>query len=189
MLGLIASLIGIIYLLLEYRASVWLWAVGFVMDALYCWIYLDGQFYANAGIYLYYMAVCLWGGWLWLRRRQREEAPTCAMPRRGWLWVGMATAVLTAGLTWLLGLLGESELALLDALTSAASIVGMVMMARGYYQQWVVWMVVNPIYVLFNLLAGLPWMALMFAVYSVVSVLGYRRWKKLSTHNTQRSTP
>lgn len=181
MIQIIASLIGIIYLLLEYRASVWMWLFGLVMDLLYGWLYLQSHCYANAAIYLYYMVVCLWGGLLWLRRRQREEAPTCSMPRRGWLWVGLASVGLTAGLAWLLNLLGESNYALFDALTAALSIVGMVMMARGYYQQWLVWIVVNPLYVLFNLLVGMPWLALMFGVYSVVSVMGFRRWKRLST--------
>lgn len=180
MIEILASLIGIIYLLLEYRASMWMWLFGFAMDALHGWLYLQSHCYANAAIYLYYMVVCLWGGFCWLRRRQQEEPPTCAMPRRAWLWVGLASAALSALLFWLLTLLGESQYALFDAITSALSVVAMVLMAKGFYQQWLLWIVVNPLYVVFNLLIGLPWLALMFAVYSIVSVMGYRRWKKLS---------
>ena len=36
------AVIGLIYLWLEYRASVWLWAAGVVMPAIYILIYADG---------------------------------------------------------------------------------------------------------------------------------------------------
>ena len=46
-------IVGLIYLWLEYRASVWLWAASIVMPAIYIFIYAESGFYADMGINIY----------------------------------------------------------------------------------------------------------------------------------------
>ena len=179
-LEIIAAAIGIVYLLLEYRASVWMWLFGLGMDVCYCYLYWQSQCYANAGIYVYYAAMCVWGGLLWLRNLRHDEGQVRSMPPKAWLPVGVASVGLTLLVAWLLQFTNESQYLWFDALTAALSIVGMVLMAKKYYQQWVFWLITNPLYVVFNLIIGMPALALMFAVYTVVSVLGIIRWKKMS---------
>ncbi len=46
--------VGIIYLYLEYKASVWLWAASIAMPAIYIFVYYDAGLYADFGISLYF---------------------------------------------------------------------------------------------------------------------------------------
>ncbi len=73
-LEIIGTLIGLVYLWLEYRASIWLWAAGIVMPAVYVFVYYDAGFYADMGINVYYLLAGGFGWLMWLRRRSRPEA-------------------------------------------------------------------------------------------------------------------
>ncbi len=73
-LEIIGTLIGLVYLWLEYRASIWLWAAGIVMPAVYVFVYYDAGFYADMGINVYYLLADGFGWLMWLRRRSRPEA-------------------------------------------------------------------------------------------------------------------
>ena len=52
-LDFITTLLGLLYIYLEYRASIWLWLVGIIMPALDIALYWSHGLYGDAG-----MAVC-----------------------------------------------------------------------------------------------------------------------------------
>mgnify|MGYP003290375234 CR=1 FL=1 len=185
-LEIIAASIGIIYVLLEYKASVWLWVAGVLMDICYCYLYFKSHFYANGALYVYYMIVSLWGIMLWLRNRKKAQEEQSdadqvrSMPAKGWLPVVGASIALTIVLAMVLQRLGESEMVWMDGATAALSCVGMVLMAKKYYQQWLFWIITDPVYVVFMLMSHMYFLAAMYAFYTVISIMGYYRWKGLN---------
>ena len=54
-LDITTTLLGLAYILFEYRASVWLWPVGFVMQALGVVLYYEKGLYADCGMEFYYI--------------------------------------------------------------------------------------------------------------------------------------
>ena len=72
--------IGLIYLFLEYKASLWLWPVGVVMSLLYITIFYQSKFYADAGIYAYYLGANIYGLIEWKRNRKSEHEKVVEMP-------------------------------------------------------------------------------------------------------------
>ena len=81
---------------------------------------------------------------------------------------------------WLLGLLGEGNLPWLDGLSAALGIVGMWMLSQKYWQQWLFWLVSEPILVYIYLATGYTASAVMYALYEVFCILGIVRWRRLS---------
>ncbi|MGB4445648.1 MAG: nicotinamide riboside transporter PnuC, partial [Dysgonamonadaceae bacterium] len=63
--------------------------------------------------------------------------------------------------------------------TTAVSIIGMWMLAHKYLEQWWLWFVVNVVSSALYLWKGLYPTAGLFMIYSVISVFGYFRWKKM----------
>ena len=49
-LDIVTTVLGLAYILLEYRASVWMWVVGFIMQALGIVLYYQKGLYADCGI-------------------------------------------------------------------------------------------------------------------------------------------
>ena len=64
-LEILGTAVGIIYLWLEYRASIYLWIAGIIMPAIYIFIYYDAGLYADFGINIYYLLIALYGWVAW----------------------------------------------------------------------------------------------------------------------------
>ena len=58
-LEIIGVVVGVIYLWLEYRASIYLWIASIVMPAIYLFVYYDAGLYADTAINIYYLAIAL----------------------------------------------------------------------------------------------------------------------------------
>ena len=72
--------IGLAYLILEYKASFWLWPVGILMSLFYIVIFFQSKFYADAGIYTYYLGANLYGLIEWRRNSQKTSEKSIEMP-------------------------------------------------------------------------------------------------------------
>lgn len=64
-LEIIGTLVGLLYLWLEYRASIYLWIAGIVMPAIYIFVYYDAGLYADFGINIYYLGAAIYGWTMW----------------------------------------------------------------------------------------------------------------------------
>ena len=73
----------------------------------------------------------------------------------------------------------DSDVAWFNGLTSALSIVGMWMLARKWIEQWIVWIVVDILSAGLYCYKGLYLTAILYGVYAVIAILGYRKWQKL----------
>ena len=184
---IIAAVIGLIYLFLEYKANVWLWPVGILMSLLYVIIFYHGKFYADAAIYLYYIGANAYGLWKWTQTRrgdlaadvaQSKELPITHAPKRQILSLILASFALWGVLYWVLKTYTDSPVPLGDAFTTALSIVAMWMLAQKYLEQWLLWVVVNVVSTILYFWKGLYPTGTLFIVYVVVAVMGYFRWKK-----------
>ena len=52
-LEIFGTIVGLVYLWLEYRASIYLWIAGIVMPAIYIFVYYKAGLYADFGINIY----------------------------------------------------------------------------------------------------------------------------------------
>lgn len=187
-IDIIGAVIGLLYVIAEYRASRWFWPLCLLMSAFYIVIDFSVGFYANGSICIYNFLMSIYGILVWkgiVQSRTKEERPFGSCP----LWqvpvLVAVTAVLTVALWWLLRLLNEGHEGIdinlsswLDGFSSALCIVGMWMLAQKYWQQWVCWMLVEPIMVVLFWMSGNYASAMLYVVYEVFCVLGILAWRR-----------
>ena len=165
----------------EYRADRWFWPLSLLMSVFYIVIDFSSGIYANGAICCYNFAMSVYGLLMWrgvMQSKDKTERPITSCPARYAPWLVAGTAVLTAVLWWLLQKLGESQYPLLDGLSSALSIVAMWMLAQKYWQQWICWLIVEPLMIALFWLTGNYASAALYAVYEVVCILGIIRWRR-----------
>ncbi len=188
-IDLIGAVIGLFYIVSEYRAGRWFWPLCLLMSAFYIYIDFSSGYYANGSICIYNFLMSIYGILVWrgiVQSKTNEERPFGSCPKRYVPWIILAILGFTALLWWLLRLLGESSYPLLDGFSSALSIVGMWMLAQKWWQQWFCWLIVEPIMVLLFWLSGNYASALLYVVYEVFCVLGIISWqRKTATANVE----
>ena len=82
-LDILTTILGLIYIWLEYRASIALWVVGIIMPALDIYLYWSHGLYGDAGMACYYTVAALYGLCVWRfskTRRTREPLSIIHMP-------------------------------------------------------------------------------------------------------------
>ena len=178
---LIGASIGLVYVILEYRASWWLWIFGMVMSLFYIYIWAKVNCYAWAITYLYYLGANIYGIMVWKKNNaENSYSGISNLPKKYYPRCTTIVVLLTFLTFFILQRYTETLIPISESFTTALSVVGMWLLAKKYLQHWYVWMVVNAIYTIANFWLGLYFSSLLFAVYFVVSVLGLVRWRKLA---------
>lgn len=186
-LEIIGTIVGLVYLYLEYKASIHLWIAGIIMPAIYIFIYWDAGLYADFGINVYYLLAALYGWFLWKYGNKNKcseasngnELPISKIPKR-LIFPSILVFVLTFILIlYILISFTDSNVPYLDSFTTALSIVGMWMLARKFIEQWWVWIVVDLVSAGLYVYKELYLTSGLYALYAVIAFFGYVNWKKL----------
>ena len=188
-LDMLTTALGLAYILLEYRASIWLWAVGLAMQTLGIILYYQKGLYADCGMEFYYLAMTVYGWWNWRkapsqrreeRGERREESLSIShFPLRLALYWSVATLVIWAGLYTFLVTCTDSRVPVADSFTTALSFVGIWALARKYLEQWLIWIVVDIVTCGLYFYKDIPFKASLYALYVVIAIMGYRKWKRM----------
>ena len=179
-LDMTTAALGLAYILLEYKASVWMWVVGFFMQCLGIVLYYQKGLYADCGMEFYYLAMTLYGFVAWMRHSsQKQDLPIRHMPQKtAMVWLGLA-AVIWLAIYLILTRFTDSRVPVLDAFTTALSIVGIWALARKYLEQWFVWIVVDIVTCGLYFYKDIPFKASLYGLYVIIAVFGYFKWKSL----------
>ena len=194
-LEIFGTIVGLVYLWLEYRASIYLWIAGIVMPAIYIFVYYKAGLYADFGINIYYLIAAIYGWffWIWGHRKKKGQLTTAdasiGAPLKVFLsyilrenvtcLFFLVFVVSFLGIAWILIAYTDSNVPWLDSFTTALSIVGMWMLARKYIEQWFAWILVDIVCCGLYIYKDLYFTSALYGLYSIIAIFGYFKWKKL----------
>ena len=183
-LDILTTILGLLYIVLEYRASIALWIVGIIMPALDTWLYWSHGLYGDAGMAVYYTIAAIYGWAVWKFGRKHGQQtggqmPITHMPSRLYIPPLVFFAVAWAATYYILVTFTDSTVPLLDAFTNALSFVGLWALARKYIEQWFFWIIVDAICCYLYIAKGIPFKAALYGLYVVIAIAGYYKWKKM----------
>lgn len=183
-LEIVGTILGLIYLYYEYRASSSLWIVNIIMSAIYVLIYFSEGIYALGCMSIYNILAAIYGMLMWKysKTSDQKELPITSIPKKVLLNSSLVMIVLSAALVYVLHKISDSGDLLynsLDGLASSATIISLYWLAKKYKEQWFGWIFVNFISVILYLLTNLYFTAALYTLYIIVAIAGYRQWTKL----------
>ena len=185
-LDIFSTVLGLVYILLEYRASIWLWVVGIIMPALDIWLYWSHGLYGDAGMAVYYTIAAIYGYavWKWGKKhnqKDQEELPITSMRKSLYLPTLLFFVAAWAATYYILATFTNSTVPLQDSFTNALSFVGLWALARKYIEQWFFWIIVDAVCFYLYIIKGIPFKAGLYGLYVIIAVAGYFKWKKMMT--------
>jgi nicotinamide mononucleotide transporter len=181
-LDIFTTILGLIYIWLEYRAHVALWVIGIIMPALDIILYWQHGLYGDAGMACYYTLAALYGLYVWKFRKTKnlkQELPISHMPKRQYLPATVAFFVAWGVVYYILITWTNSTVPVLDSFTNALSFVGLWALARKYLEQWLFWIVVDVVCCVLYIQKGIPFKAGLYGLYVLIAIAGYYKWKKM----------
>lgn len=175
-LGVVFSLS---YLYFSIRQNILLWPMGIISAILYMVVFFQSKFYADMGLNGYYFIISIYGWALWSRRESEGESMQVSRIRlKQGLVLLMITAAAFAGIGLLLDRFTDSPVPYWDAFTTALSFTATWMLARKIIEHWILWVIIDTVSMALYLYRGLYPTLILFAIYSVMAVIGYIQWKR-----------
>lgn len=183
---IIGALLGIIYMVLQYRANAWMWIVGIVMPIINLFVYFQTGIYAIFSLQIYYIFIASYGLWKWKFSNKRvsegetsaKNLPITNTPRKLWSVIIGVLLALYGSIAFLLTFT-DSNVVWVDSLNMALCIMGMWMCARKYVEQWWLWIVYDIICIGLYFYKELYFYSAISIVYAIIAVFGYLKWKKM----------
>ena len=188
-LEIVASALGVWMVVCNMRVNPLGWPLAMASSLLYALFFASGRLFGEASLQLFFIVVAGWGWWQWLRGTGDGGAPL-RVHRLDWRQRALALG-LTA-LAWpLLGLLlkhyTQSDVPYLDALATAGSVTGTVLLGRKLIENWPVWVAVNVFSVALFASRGWWLTVLLYALFTVMALAGWRAWHRLGAESPASS--
>ena len=192
-LDIFTTVLGLLYIWLEYRAHIALWLVGIIMPALDIYLYYSHGLYGDAGMAGYYTVAAIYGYAMWKFGKKKGQSKSQEMPIthvRPVLYLNMLATflVLWTVTYYVLDRWTNSTVPILDAFTNALSFVGLWALAHKYVEQWICWIVVDAICTYLYIVKGIPFKAFLYGLYVVIAVMGYFKWNSMAKSSSMNET-
>ncbi len=175
-----AVLFSLAYLYFSIRQKILLWPMGMASAVLYMVVFFRSKFYADMALNGYYLVVSIYG-WIHWRGGGTGRGSTLAVGRINsstTLVLGILSLAAFMGIGWILDNHTDSPIPYWDALTTALSFAATWMLSRKILEHWILWVVVDALSMGLYLYRGLYPTLVLFAVYTLMALIGYREWKK-----------
>jgi len=179
---LIGTIAGLSYIYFSIKQKIWIWPIGILSSALYIYVFFISKFYADMGLQVYYLFISFYGWYFWLNGNKtndkRDEVPVTFTKKKMAIYLTLITFVIFVAIALILKYLTDSQVSILDSLTTAGSIVATWMLARKYLEHWLIWIVVDVISIGLYIYKGLYITVVLFVAYLIMAIVGYFQWKK-----------
>ncbi len=181
-LEIVAFALAVCMVFANFRVNPIGWPLAIASSLLYALLFADAKLYGEASLQFVFIALAGWGWWQWLRGRADDGGKLRVhrmTPRQRAFAAGATFAA------WpLLGLLlqhaTDSDVPYLDALPTVGSLAGQFLLGRKLVENWPVWAMVNIVSVGLFAHKGLWLTVLLYALFALLSLVGWRTWQRMA---------
>ncbi|HAF29339.1 MAG TPA: nicotinamide riboside transporter PnuC [Bacteroidales bacterium] len=178
---LLGLVFGLLYILLSIKQNIWCWPAGFITSVLYVYVFFTSKFYADMGLQVYYVFVSIYGWYNWMfgaKTKQQDDLKISKTSYKLAIYLSVTTIILFVFIAYILINYTDSEIPYWDAFTTAASFVATWMLAKKILEHWIIWIIVDAVSLGLYIYKELYPTVILFAVYTILAILGYIEWKK-----------
>ena len=173
----LATVLGVLFVWLAMRESLWNFPVGLVQAAMFGWVCFEGKLYSETVLQGFFFAAMIYGWWHWARGG-RDDQPL-AVQRLGrveTIWWIVGTLALWAGWGWSMARFTDAALPWWDGFVFAASVVSQWLQSRKLLENWVGWIVANTVAIGVFWAKEYYWFSVLYFLFWLMAWGGLRAW-------------
>lgn len=176
------AVLSVIYLYLSIREKSALWIFGFISSLLYIFVFFESKLYADMSLSFYYLGVSIFGWITWQQKTTQLQDTKLHITRisdkKQLLQYVLGTLIAYLAYYLILQYLTDSTIPAADSVVGALSVIATWMLAKKKIENWLIWIVVDAFAAGLYFYKELYPTAILFVIYTVMAVVGYKQWKK-----------
>lgn len=178
-LEIIGTLSGFLYIYFSIQQKIWLWPVGLFSSICQLIVFFNSKIYADMSLQAYYIIISLYGWYHWSKgKMNKANLPVIRMKYKEWGVFLVSNIIIFIIIRFVLISYTDSDISNIDSFTTALSITGTVLLARKYIDNWYIWIVVDFVSSGLYIYKEKYFFALLYGVLAVLSIIGYKNWRK-----------
>jgi nicotinamide mononucleotide transporter len=175
----VAVVFGILSVWFAKKTNILVFPTGIISVLIYVYICFFAKLYADMGINVVYFVMSVYGWIMWTRKdAHRHVLPISWCSRKDHLISALMLAGFFLVLSYFLSRYTDSNVPVIDSLTTSIFIVGMWLMARKKIENWIYWIIGDVISIPLYFYKDLALTSIQFTVFLVLAILGYLEWRK-----------
>ena len=176
-LEIIAAAISFLAIWLTARRHMLCWPINLFACALYFKLFLDVRLYADMVLQALFGLAIVYGWWVWAQGRDAAGIVLVRPLTKPGAAAGLATGAAGAvAIGWFTSHYTNAALPWIDAALSSFSLVAQYWTARRHAANWLLWIVVDVLYVGMFAFKGLVPTAALYLAMTLLAVRGYYAW-------------
>ena len=175
---IVAALLAIAYLLLAMRQDARCWIAWIISSLMYLFVMYSAGLYMEAGLQIFYLLMGFYGLYQWqykLANNETLKIKVWPITTHMMCLTALFLLVITSG--YILSNNTDAASPYIDAFTTWGAIIASYMVAKKILENWIYWFVIDFISVFLFVSRELYPTALLFCLYLVLVIIGYRSWK------------
>ena len=179
-LELISFLLAVTTVLLNIRQKHWAWLFSIASSGTYAVVFYEARLYGDMGLQFVFIGASVWGGYQWLHGAGDHPLVVTRLKHAGWGWSIAGWTIGFVLLSQFLDHLTDTDVPHADGFLTAGSLVGQLLLGRKKAENWLVWIVVDVLYVGLYVYKDLHLTAILYAVFVVLAWTGWRAWSNIA---------
>lgn len=172
-------ILALVYVLLAAIENVWCWLFGILASLFSVYLCFTGKLFLESGLQIFYVIIGIYGWYEWLHgSKNKTELPIISYSFLKLIYIIIIGIIIWIPFGYTARNYSTQVLPYLDAFITAFSIVATWMTAKKIIQNWIFWIVIDALAVFLYASRSFYLIALLYAIYTILSILGYFQWKK-----------
>ena len=174
-----ALFLGLVYVWLQVKQNRWMWPVDIFCCAALIAVFAQQRLWASMALNVYYLIMGVIGILEWNKAevKSSEGVKIRKMSKKIAL-LSLLAFVPTLALLFFLLRAASDPYPLTDAFIGASGVIGTIWLVRLHLENWIIWLISDIVSTILCLVSGLYPMAVLYLVYTLMSIVGWRQWKK-----------
>lgn len=175
---IIAVVFSLACVYLTIKRNILCWPVGLVGTTAYGFLFYENQLNADMTLQVIFTIQGIIGWWQWKHGAVSKEFPVTNLKPAQYfeLFLGSSLAFVIAVL--ILKFFSNSSVVFVDTFVSIGSIAANWLLVKKKLQSWIIWVIVDAVYIGLFLYKGLYLSSALYLVFLIMAIRGYVAWKK-----------
>ena len=180
---ILAAILAIAYLLLALRQDIRCWIAWIISSFMYLFVMLYAGLLMESALQIFYVGMGIYGWMQWDKRSIQDKLSIRRWSKKQHFYAigSLLCIVVISG--YLLSLNSNAVAPYIDSFTTWGAILATLMVAKKVLENWIYWFVIDFVSVFLFLSRELYPTAVLFVIYLVIIVFGYRAWLKAMRSN------
>jgi len=180
---ILAAILAIIYLLLALKQDIRCWIAWIISSLMYLFVMLYAGLLMESALQIFYVGMGIYGWMQWDKRSAQDKLSIRRWNKKQHFYAigSLLCIVVISG--YLISLNSNAVAPYIDSFTTWGAILATFMVAKKVLENWIYWFVIDFVSVFLFLSRELYPTAVLFVIYLVIIVFGYRAWVRAMRSN------